>query len=433
MGRNEGIPGLGSRLRQLRVGRGLTQRQLAEPFYSAAYISTIEAGKRRPSEEALSHFADRLGTDPHTLATGRPPGLISEIELGLVEARRLASVGKLRQAEKRFQELMKKASHHQLEALTIKSMNGLALCRERLNDPEGAIDLYEKAGAEAGPELIPVAVEGVVGQARCHLLLGDVRLAIHILEMALLEMQTTRLEDPSALLRIRASLVAAYFEAGLYDRAYENASEALNLAVDVEDPERLAWMYLNSAWALHHRGRPRDAHETLVRAEHFFGQLDLKLELGQARLAKGMLLSRDGDVVGARIAFNSAASTFRALDSKVNEARTLNELARAERSDGQKARAKDALGQAASILEKLDYPGLLGWTHRELGIVLAEDEPMLAEKALLRALDLYSRADEPVERAITYRYLGEVRDRAGNHAGACEAYRLGISVLEPKL
>ena len=433
MARNEGIPGLGGRLRQLRVGRGLTQGQLAEPYYSAAYISTIEAGKRRPSQEALNHFADRLGTDPHTLATGHPPGLVSEVELGLVEARRLASDGKVKEAEKRFQRSFETASEHQLEALRIKALNGLGLCWERKNDPERAIGLYQRAVAEAGPELIPVAVEGIVGQARCHMLLGDVRLAIHIMEMALLEMQTTRLEDPSALLRIRASLVAAYFEAGLYDRAYENATEALSLAVDVDDPERLAWMYLNSAWALHHRGRPRDAHETLVRAEHFFRQLDLKLELGQARLAKGMLLSRDGNVADARVEFSDAAATFRELGSHVNEARTLNELARAERIDGNKARATDALSQAASILEKLDYPGLHAWTNRELGIVLSDDEPKLAEKVLLQALDLYERADEPVERAITYRHLGELRDRVGDHAGACEAYRLGISVLEPKL
>lgn len=411
----------------------MTQQELAEPYYSAAYISTIEAGRRRPSEEALAHFAERLGTDSETLSTGRPVGLVSEVELGLIEARRLVSAGKAKDAKKRLKELLGTARKHQLGSLEIKALYGLGLCEERLNRPDAAIELYEEAVERAGPDLIPDAVEGIVGQARCHQVRGDVRLAIHILESALLTLERNHLEDPSALLRIRASLVAAYFEAGLYARAYENADEALHLAADVDDPERLAWMYLNSAWALHHRGRPKDAHDTLVRAELLFGQLDLRLELAQARLARGMLLSRDGEIAGARAEFLAAGRTFREVKSVINEARTLNELGRVERIGGDAGAAKDALGQAAAILETLDYPGLLAWTHRELGIVLSTDEPELAEKALLQALDLYTRADEPVERAIAYRYLGEQRDRLGDHSGACEAYRLGIFVLEPKL
>lgn len=433
MARNEGIPGLGKRLRQLRVGRGMTQQELADPHYTAAYISTIEAGKRRPSEEALAHLADRLGTDPESLATGRPPGLVSELELGLVEARRLASSGKAKDGMKRFEQLLATAHEHRLTALEVRALYGLGLSYERSDQPERAIELYEKAVEQAGPDLLPVAVDAVAGQARCHQLQGDIRLAIHILETALITLERARLEDPSALLRIRASLVAAYFEAGLFTRAYENADEALYLAADVRDPERLAWMYLNSAWALHHRGRPKDAHDTLMRAEHFFGQLELRLELAQARLAKGMLLSREADLAAARVEFTVAATTFRDVGSSINEARAYNELGRLERIEGNQPAAKSALGHAASILEKLEYPGLLAWTHRELGIALADDEPDLAEKALLQAWELYARADEPVERAITCRHLGELRDRLGDEKGACEAFRLGISVLETKL
>lgn len=429
----EGIPGLGKRLRQLRIGRALTQQELAEPHYTAAYVSTIEAGKRRPSERALAHFAERLGIDPETLVSGRPPGLVSEVELGLVEARRLTSVGDAKEAAKRFETLLETTRRHRLSELEVKAIYGLGFCQERLEHPERAIEHYESAIKLAGPDLILIAVEATVGQARCHQMMGDVRLAIHILESALLTLQRSRLEDPSALLRIRASLVAAYFEAGLYQRSFENADEALQLAADVDDPERLAWMYLNSAWALHHRGRSKDAHETLVRAEHFFGQLELRLEIAQARLARGMLLSREGELARARGEFRAAAATFREVGSPINEARTLNELGRLERIEGNAVKARSSLEHAAMILEQLEYPGLLAWTKRELGAALMDHDPDLAEKSLLQALELYERADEPMERAIAYRHLGELRDNQGNKAGACEAYRLGISVLEPKL
>ena len=54
---------LGTRLRRLRRDQGLTQRQLGAPRYTHAYVSTIEAGRRRPSREALEHFASNLGVD----------------------------------------------------------------------------------------------------------------------------------------------------------------------------------------------------------------------------------------------------------------------------------------------------------------------------------------------------------------------------------
>lgn len=411
----------------------MTQQELAEPHYSAAYISTIEAGRRRPSHEALSHLADRLGTDLDTLMTGRPAGLVSELELKLVEARRLASSGKPIEAKKRFEQLLAAAREHRLSSLEVGALYGLGLAYERSDQSERAIELYQAAVDRGGPDLLPVAVEAVVGKARCHQLEGDVRLAIHTLESAVLALERGRFEDPSALLRIRASLVAAYFEAGLFARAYENADEALLLAADVQNPERLAWMYLNSAWALHHRGRSNDAHDTLMRAEHLFGLLELRLEIAQAHLARGMLLSRQGEVAEARAELGIAAATFREVQSSVNEGRAYNELGRLERLEGNMVAAREALGNAVSILQSLDYPGLLAWAYRELGIVLAEDDPGLAEKSLLQAWALYARADEPVERAIVCRYLGEMRERMGDERGACEAFRLGISVLESKL
>ncbi len=72
---------LGKRLRQLRLERGMTQKDLAEPKYSYAYVSTIEAGRRTPSREAIEHFASQLGVTPDELATGRPADLEPKLEL----------------------------------------------------------------------------------------------------------------------------------------------------------------------------------------------------------------------------------------------------------------------------------------------------------------------------------------------------------------
>ena len=57
----------------LRSERGLTQRQLAEPAYTPAYISTLEAGRVRPSETALRFLAERLGPRTRSWPPAAPP------------------------------------------------------------------------------------------------------------------------------------------------------------------------------------------------------------------------------------------------------------------------------------------------------------------------------------------------------------------------
>ncbi len=63
---------VGARIRRLREERILTQRDLAEPGVSYAYISRIEAGARRPSLTALRKIAAKLGVTALELETGDP-------------------------------------------------------------------------------------------------------------------------------------------------------------------------------------------------------------------------------------------------------------------------------------------------------------------------------------------------------------------------
>lgn len=72
---------LGERLRRLRVGAGLTQSELAGERFSKEYVSQIERGKTRPTQETIQWLAARLDVDPGFLASG-----ISGDERGRVEA-----------------------------------------------------------------------------------------------------------------------------------------------------------------------------------------------------------------------------------------------------------------------------------------------------------------------------------------------------------
>jgi transcriptional regulator with XRE-family HTH domain len=58
------------RLRTARDRAGLSQRQLAFPGCSPAYISRIEGGERVPSLHIIRELATRLGVSADWLATG---------------------------------------------------------------------------------------------------------------------------------------------------------------------------------------------------------------------------------------------------------------------------------------------------------------------------------------------------------------------------
>src|SRR5947208_5262705 len=87
--RAEGEPGVetvGQRLRRLRRERGLSQRELASPGVSYAYISRIEADARRPSVKALRRLAPKLGVSVEYLETGSELREQEDRELRLADA-----------------------------------------------------------------------------------------------------------------------------------------------------------------------------------------------------------------------------------------------------------------------------------------------------------------------------------------------------------
>ena len=77
---------IGQRLRRLRHERGLSQRELASPGVSYAYISRIEAGARRPSVKALRMLARKLGVSADYLETGSEIRDVEERELRIADA-----------------------------------------------------------------------------------------------------------------------------------------------------------------------------------------------------------------------------------------------------------------------------------------------------------------------------------------------------------
>lgn len=421
---------LGTNLRRLRTARGLTQGQLAEPAYTHAYVSTIEAGRRRPSQQALEHFAKKLGITVNELVTGVPSDLRPRLEHELNEARHQLSAGHFEGARTAFESLARRARRHGLRALEARAVVGAATCLERLGGPEAAIERHDEALALLAAEPVTSKVDAVSGKARCLAMLGDYSYAAHLLEGVLHELSEQELPDPSALLRIHASLVPTYFDMGLYEQAGESAREALSLARSVSDPFRLATMYLNVAQVHLHEGRFGQAKECLDKSEELFSELDLRSEVAMAHLALGYLFLRNKKTRKAREALERAGSYFQSTEDRLNGARVLNELARLDRMQNRNEDARLKAETALSLVGSDDVRER-ALAHRELALSNVTDHPAQAEKNMHTAVELFERSDQATEVAATYRVLGDLlQDQRGSRDAACEAYRNGLLAVE---
>lgn len=420
---------IGGRLRHLRLARGLTQKELAAPVYSAAYVSTIEAGRRAPSRRALEHFAAKLGVDVEELATGRPPDLEARLALQLQEARIAVSEGRLEEADGALRTVARRAKRYDLPWIQAKAEEARGLWLERSGKPEEALRQFERAETLSRALGPTASVDAVAGKARNFQALGDVRYAIHILESLLDEIEREGLSDPSALARLYASLVDAYLDAGLHKRAAESASELERLAPRLTDPLRIAQMNLHVAHLYLVQGNADQALRSLQRSEDAYAQLDLRTETAYAQLARGYVLSREGRFAEARDHLERAVEVFEATADDKDLARTLNELARVERLEGNPERAADLLERSVAVIGDSDMP-ILAWAYRELGLTLLERDPPRAEKNLRRAIDLFERSGQPVELAASYRALGDLLKARGELEAGCDAYRTGILAIE---
>lgn len=422
---------IGTTLRRMRHANGMTQSELAAPRYTHAYVSSIESGRRRPSRPALEHFASKLGIDVEELEAGRRPGAAARLELQLQEAFVSLSAGELKDADASFQALAKKAKKERLPHIQAKAEEGWGLLLERQGLPEVALEHYARAEDILRNDPPTTRVDAVAGKARCFHSIGDTRYEIHILETLLGEIERERLHDPNALARLHAALVYAYVEAGLYAKAAEAATELERLAPKITDPLRMAQMHLHVARVYLVQNRVEEAERSLQRAEDSYRQLNLKTETGYAHLALGYVFSRDGRLGQARHELEEALGIFEESSDTKDLPRALNELARLERLDGRWDRAHALLARSISVMGEADTP-ILAWAHRELGLVFAQLDHSEAEKNLRIAIEMFERSEQSVDVAVTYRALGDLLGARGDHEGGCEAYRTGISALEPR-
>ncbi|MET7441014.1 MULTISPECIES: helix-turn-helix domain-containing protein [unclassified Streptomyces] len=421
-------PGIiGRRVQQLRTERGLTQKQLAEPAYTPAYISTLEAGRVRASEPALRHIAERLGVAYDELATGRPAHLATGLRLRLTDAQRTLATGEAEVAAEQYGALLADAEAHGLVAEQAAALLGLGECALETGDLETARTRFEQSEQRLGDAPLPLRVPALRGRAVSHYLAGELRYACYLFESSLDELNRTGLHDPDALLLLYTGVIAPYMDMGAHARAAQAAEFALALAPQVGDPALVARMHRSVARTLLAEGRTAEADASLAKAAELYRQLQIRTELANCHWMRGYLYAQNGELERAEAELREAQTMLTAKRAALYTSQVNVELAdvlhRRGKSEEAAALLREVLGDLSSERGAVHSAG----AHRLLGII-AEDarDTDAAEEHYVRAMSLLERAGAAGDLADLCRLLGDLLRRTGRVEAALDAYRTGL-------
>lgn len=415
---------IGRRLRKLRLTAGLSQSELADGICSAAYASLLETGKRRPSNDVLERFAERLGTTPEHLLTGRSPHLAARLQLDIDRARLSVIQGRASEGLARAERLRDEARKNTLTSLQGRAEEVIGRALLRLGRRPAALEAFRRSIRLLRDEPVEARAASVTGAARCHFQMGDVHHAIHDLESYRIDLSCRPVLDPTAALQVYGAMIGPYFEAGLMNKAREAADEVERLGGRVTDPETLACSHINLAGIYLSEKRLEEAVAAMARSETLFVQIGAHADAAKAAINQAMVFIEQERWEDARIRLKEALEALADTPESIDRLRALTQLGRVERLSGSLSKATSHLNEALAEIGQEQH-NERALAQRELGLcVLAQDDTDTARGFLHQAIASFRAASNPVQVGVTYLLLGDAIP--GDSAEMAMLYRQGL-------
>ena len=281
---------IGQRLRRLRHERGLSQRELAGPGVSYAYISRIEAGARRPSVKALRMLGRKLGVSADYLETGSEIRDTDERELQIADAElelRLAEVTD--EAEAKLQRLRSDALEAGDAVAASRANIALGLAAAHGGRNSDAIEMLE-SGLELSPVSASARPDVYATLGKAYSASGQPRRAVELFERCLEEVSHDSPDDFAAQVRFATYLSYALTDLGDLRRAEEVLEDAVGKAEEMTDAYSRVRLYWGVARLNDVGGRPAAALDYIRRAIALLDVTEDTLHLARAHLLSGQIL-----------------------------------------------------------------------------------------------------------------------------------------------
>lgn len=421
---------LGRRIKNARVAAGLTQTQLAGDTVTAAYVSRIEGGQRRPEFKLLATFADRLSVDLATLlVTGTAASDDSvKVRLDLDYAELHLATGNSDEALRLAQCALTGLSGASNPSLHRKIQLVRAAALEAKGDIDEAVALLEEATATPTPDMGWLVA--VTALSRCHREAGEYSRAVEVGQRAVPVLSDLGLAGTTEAIQLSLTLAGAYLAQGDLTHAMSICKAALHDADQIDSSVGRGSAYWNASVILSKRAEHSaaldlarkalvafesgDDFRNLARLRTQVGVLYLRLDPPDAEAAKAALSAAEPDLV------STSANVFDRAEHRTALARTHLLLGDHD----------TALRQADESLE------MLGSTSPELSAAAR----VLQGRAHMACLDVdaaresYRMAAAELSRIAADRHIAEawfdlagLLEEAGLTELALDAYRRGAT------
>jgi transcriptional regulator with XRE-family HTH domain len=424
---------IGQRLRRLRHERGMSQRELAEPGVSYAYISRIEAGARRPSVKALRMLARKLGVSADYLETGSEIRDTDERELQIADAElELRLAQDTESARRKLDRLLEEALVAGDTVAASRASIALGLAASHAGQNTDAIQKLE-----GGLELSSVSpsarpdVFATLGHA--YAASGRPQRAVELFERCLEDVEEETPDDLNAQVRFTTYLSYALTDVGDLHRAEEVLKEALGRTEETTDAYSRVRLYWSVARLNEVQGRPAAALDYIRRAIALLDVTDDTLHLARAHLLCGSIMLSQGRAAEAGKHYDLAEKLFDpSAEPEDLSGLYAEQSKRAARLDDPKTAISKAEAAVAAVAGD-EYPHEKGrglWALAEAR-ALADDVDG-ADTAYREATMLLEAHGHRRDYVDAYRSWGKFLRRAGREGEALEVLeRAGDLAAEP--
>jgi tetratricopeptide (TPR) repeat protein len=414
-----GPESIGQRLRRLRLERQLSQRELASPGVSYAYISRIEAGARRPSVKALRQLARKLGVSVEYLETGSDLRDVDERELRLADAElELRLADDPSKALDVVRQILDESSGAGDSISVLRARIAIGLAEARAGNNTAAVERLETA-IESGlldPTRRP-DVYATLGQ--CYAALGQPQRAVDLFEDALARVAEESPEDTTTQVRFSTYLSYALSDMGELGRAEGVLEAALAQADQVADAYTRVRLYWSLARLNEIRNQPAAALEYIRRAIALLEVTEDTLHLARAHLLCGTIMISQGKAEEAGAQFTAAEQMFGPKADPFDLANLRSDQAKRAVLLQQPKEAERLAKEALELLAD-DNPAERGVALAILAEALAEQENPEADQTFKNAVQLIDEHGRQVEKADTYRSWAHYLRKAGRESEALD-------------
>jgi len=425
---------LGERLRQLRVGAGLTQSELAGERFSKEYVSQIERGKTRPTRETIDWLAARLGVDSGFLANGLATDERGRLEGALARAEALIEANRDDEAAAEYDVLVGAARATGLQELEVRALLGAGRAQMRLGAVRPALELLNEARSiSEGSGFSDIErAEVLFMLGVCRHQLNSIQTAIGLFNEALILAERSGMPSD----QLRSNILSWRSRCWRHQRDYEAAREdverALQLAEDANDPRTIGAAYFQASLVADREGHWVLARSYAEKARATYGELADQAHMGRLTNNLGglnfLLGNTDEAIRLLKEAFGMALETGREADA----AQAISSLAQVHLRTGNLEQAEEQARHALRLLEgHEDYIDEIGSAQLVLGrSLLQRDRLDEAEAAFLAAEASFDALGSASHRASAWVARGDLAARRGNDRLAAHLYRTAAEALQ---